>query len=253
MQDTESTQVRLAIKRLLKQGGHQQKDLAAALDVSVPTVKRLLNGKELGLERLVQIARFFQLSVFELFDLCRDRQLEMFQFTPAQETYLAAHLANVVVFRSLLRGFSVAKIKERYKFTDAKLTKILTGLDKVNLIEFWSQDKLKIKAKWPFKWIEGGVLQKTYMQPLLKKIFSESYSRSALAGAKGTGGFFRPYELVLREATHKQLREELGALLENYRFISKLEMATVAADELQDVTGMITCDSFSAWDEMGKQ
>lgn len=247
----ESLQVCLVIKDLLKKSGQQQKDLAKALGVSLPTVKRVLNGNELGFERLVQIARFFNLSVYELFELCRQKGADVFAFSEAQERFLAKELIHLLVFRALLRGFSPAEIKRQYQLKDSAFDKILIGLDKVGLVEFWSSDKIKLKAKWPFKWIEGGVLQKTYMYRFLEKIFSESYRRSKLSSTgKFDDNLFRPFEMVLQESTHRQFRQDIVQLLESYRSLSRLEMMVEKPEKLHDVSGLLISDSFSAWEIM---
>ena len=142
------------------------------------------------------------------------------------------------------------EIKIRYKVSDTVFEKILVGLDKVDLIEFWSLNKIKLKAKWPFKWLSGGVLQKTYMKALLYKIFSTAYSRSESSGDAYLQNLFRPFELVLRDSSFVQLKKDLADILENYRSVSKVEMLTAVPSDLRDVTGLLISGSFSAWDEM---
>lgn len=244
----ESLQIRLVIKALLKKNGLHQKDLAKGLRISVPTVKRILNGKELGLERLVQIAGFFHLSVYELFDLCRQKNLESYEFNETQEKFLAKEPLNVVIFRSLIIGYSPNQIKTRYKLTEARLEKILIGLDKVNLIEFWNNDKIKVRAKWPFKWINGGILQKTYLHQIFEKILENSSSVSKLSDENEN--LFKPFEILLRESSYEQLQKDLKQVLENYRAISKFEMLTSNASDLKEVTGLVIADNFSAWDRL---
>jgi transcriptional regulator with XRE-family HTH domain len=249
--NTESLQIRLVIKDLLKKNGLQQKDLAQALDISIPSVKRILNGRELGLERLIQIAHFFRLNVFELFDLCRQKNIESYQFDEAQEKFLADDLIHLVTFRGLVSGVSSNEIRTRYRLTDSQLEKILIGLDRVNLVEFWSHEKIKVKAKWPFKWITGGILQKTYVYSFLEKTFTASYQRSQF-GPKGRAleNLFLPFELRLRDSTYEQLHKDLAQVLQNYRSISKFEMMTSDPESLRDATGLIIVDSFSAWDKL---
>lgn len=256
-QNIENLQIRIVIKNLLKKSGLQQKDLAAALDVSVPTVKRLLSGKELGLNRLIQIAGVFNLSVYELFGLCRGKDLGTFTFTSSQESFLARSIVHLVVFRSLLKGLKPEEVRSNYKLTNRQLEKILIGLDKVNLIEFWSNEKIRVKAKWPFKWIEGGTLEKSFLRPVLEKIFSASLERFAnrvekkpdfTSPEKTQENLFQPFELVLQDKTYHQMKTDLARVLDEYRSISKLEMAAFSPSTLRDVTGLLIVDGFSVWD-----
>ena len=240
-----SLQVQATIKQLLKKGGHRQKHLAKALGVSVPTVKRMLNGGELDLGRLEKVAGFLGMSAFDLLDLARERKAAVHSFTEAQEAFLARSLLNLLVFRAFLRGHSPAWIRHRYGLSKAQLEKVLLGLDKAGLVELWAEERVKLKARWPFRWLDGGPLSRAYFGPLVEKIFSATRARGSREG-----NVFRPFEMALRPETAEELRRELLAVLEKYRSVSRLELLSREPMGLVDITGLLALGELNAWEEL---
>src|SRR5947207_2958696 len=105
---SESTEIRRLkelLKALIHKKGYKYEDLARVLDVSLTTVKRLLNNGELSLERFYQILDWLGVSLSELASLNGDGGRERFpEFTDAQEHFLVENSDCAVVLDDIMSG-----------------------------------------------------------------------------------------------------------------------------------------------------
>ena len=116
-----------ALKRILKERDWRYLDLAAALGLSEPTVKRMLSNGRIGLDRLEQICDALDIDFFELARSARGGRETRRHLSLAQETALAAE-PRLMTEEDLvaLRGvglsddevWDVAEIAAMYNFTN---------------------------------------------------------------------------------------------------------------------------------------
>ncbi|MET0289913.1 MAG: helix-turn-helix transcriptional regulator, partial [Pseudoxanthomonas sp.] len=124
-----------ALKRILKERGWRYVDLAAALGISEPTVKRILSSGRMDLERLEQICGVLDIDFFELARSARGNRQSRRHLTLHQETDLAAEPRLMTVFHLLCQGWRTSAIGEGYGLRHTELVQLLARLDKLRLVE----------------------------------------------------------------------------------------------------------------------
>lgn len=160
MSDFKSEQIKSVLKDLLKKKKLTYDNVAAELDCSVPTIKRILGPEELSLPRLLQLCDLVEINLSDLETLMQMNKDPEEKFTPAQEEFLAKNPHFLAYFINLFTE-TPQELAQRYELTDRTTDKYLIALEKMELIKVTG----KLKVKPAFKKIPSlghGVLAKAY-------------------------------------------------------------------------------------------
>jgi len=87
---SEITRIVATLKRQLKLQGLTCRDVAVALDLSEPSVKRLFAGEGFTLDRLLEICSLLGFTLAEIAQEAQDGQRQLRTLTPAQEGELVS-------------------------------------------------------------------------------------------------------------------------------------------------------------------
>lgn len=144
---SQSIEFMQALKKLLKLKGVIYQDLALALDLSLPSVKRLFSSGDISLTRIDRICEAFDIEFSDLLKLMElSKSNKVTELTLAQEEYLSDNPHSMAYLELLFLGYSPKKIQEDYGLTLNQTHKNLKALDKCELIEWLPHDKVKIKV-----------------------------------------------------------------------------------------------------------
>lgn len=135
-----------AFKRGLKAKNIIYRDLAASLNLSESSVKRILADKSISLERIEEICKACDLSFSEV---CKnanfDEEIAAHSLTKDQEKVLAENPRLLHYFILLNDGFSPQKIEKDFEISNNESKKFLLQLDRMNVIELHPRDRVKVK------------------------------------------------------------------------------------------------------------
>lgn len=246
-------QIRLTIKRLMKKDGHRYTDLAKALQLSLPTVKRMLTRDDLPFERLVSIAHWLGMSLSELVELANHGREEAVQFSLKQEAYFAKNPRALHYFHLLLSGWRSEQIVQNFGFTNRETERLQFALEKVGLLEIWNGGRLRLKSRGPYQMVPGGEMERLFWGRAVDVTFQTLRRRAH--GNKAPDGdhsttFFRPFEFVMEEKTYAQMTKEMGQLIEKFRAVGSRQLQLEPREKLKHVTGMIAADFYYCWDDV---
>lgn len=135
MQEFKSQRIKAVVKSLLKKKGMTYEQLAEQMDYSVPTIKRILGGEELSLNRLLQLCDILDTNLSEIEVLTQEPEGETPSFTEAQDEYLAKNKNYFAYLMKLYSGMTPKQIAEQYGLTERSTDKYLIGLEKHDLIK----------------------------------------------------------------------------------------------------------------------
>lgn len=154
------------LKKVLKARGVTYLDLATKLKVSESTIKRTLTSQKITLDRLEEICRAADLSLFELTSMIKRPVKETRHvYTLKQEQFLAKNPRFLAYFDLLIRHGSVAKVKKiRPQVTDKNRKMYLKKLDELGLIEWHPGDKIKFPVGRDVAWTPDGPLRRTFLK-----------------------------------------------------------------------------------------
>lgn len=231
---TSADQIKLAIKELLKNAGYTYEDLAKALKVSLPTVRRILTKEDIGLERLLAICQWLGVSLEELASLANQSPLKISYLTEEQEEFFASFPDAYTYLRYLGRGMAPKEIEEQFKISSKATKWYLTELTTLGLIEAVSS-KVRFKISWPTNWRYPGALEKKFGRAIYRAGMDHLLDRVVKQDGKfENADFFLMLDsLLLSDRTYEQYLEELREIYRKFSTIGRHELKTLGREDLR--------------------
>jgi len=150
------------LKRLLKARGMTYAELARALRVSTPTVKRLFSQRSFTLERLEEILRILEVDFYELARISHGRREGPVELSQEQESALARDARLFTVFWLLCNEWRFDQIVSEYRVGAAQITAYFARLERLRLIDWRPGNRARLRVPKHYVWRAGGPLRKAY-------------------------------------------------------------------------------------------
>ncbi|AZZ36952.1 hypothetical protein CIK05_09155 [Bdellovibrio sp. qaytius] len=239
--DYECKKIQRTLKTLMKSQKATYESMAKALKTSPATIKRRLNGDDLTLQQLKDLASALSVSFYEIIELSKVVKREAHLFTVEQEKLLASNFNIKMLFRRILAGEKFSKIKTDLNLSEKEMRSYSRGLENVGLIQLLPGDRFTLLVHYPFRWQPNGALHKTYGDMVLKNIFTR------IENDNGKAGFNKKYELLLNEEAYLKYCEEIQEVYTKYLNLSEIHMETQPNLD-RVVSGIFFIDRFSVWE-----
>ena len=154
------------LKAHFKARGMTYADVARALKVSEPTVKRIFATRNCTLERLDALC---ELAQVDLADLARglpraERLLD--RLTHEQEEELVRDPALLLVAVAAIHQVRVDEILQVYRLDEAQCIKLLVRLEKLGILELHERNRIRLLLSRTFAWIPDG--------PIMRYVISQA-------------------------------------------------------------------------------
>lgn len=151
------------LKRCLKARGLTYRDVAAALELSEPSVKRLFSERSFSLSRLEQICRLLDMSFSDLARM-NDLKYQERQTTlsAGQEAALADDAILLSYFYLLLNGWGIERIAERFSLAKPRQIRMLAKLDRLGLIDLQPENRVRLRTARRIHWRRDGAVRRLY-------------------------------------------------------------------------------------------
>lgn len=192
------------LKRLLKARGITYGELAARIDMSEASVKRMFSQKNFTLQRLDQILSASGIEFDEL-SAAQNGPALISHLTMAQEREIIGDPRLLVVAVSAMNHIGFDDIVMYYNMSEVEVTKYLLRLDKIGFLELLPNNRVKLLIARTFSWIANGPIQ--------------SYFRHEAAGDYLDSRFDGEDE-VLRLVNVMLSKQSCGALLERLKQVA---------------------------------
>ena len=150
------------LKRILKARSMTYADLARALRVSTPTVKRLFSQRTFTLERLEEILRVLEIDFYELARMSHGRRSGPVELSLEQETALAKDARLFSVFWLLCNEWRFDEIVSEFRLGAAQITSYFARLERLRLIDWRPGNRARLRVPKHYVWRTGGPLRKAY-------------------------------------------------------------------------------------------
>ena len=131
---SEATQLIATIKQHLKSQGKTYRDVAQALKLSEPSVKRLFASGRFTVDRLVQVANLLGYTLAELSREAQAAQPLLSTLTATQEREVVSDPKLLLVAVCALNHWTLEDIVHFYLIDHAECIKYLLRLDKLGII-----------------------------------------------------------------------------------------------------------------------
>lgn len=146
------------LKRLLKSRGVTYGELAARIDMSEASVKRMFSQKNFTLQRLDQILDASGIGFDEL-NAAQGGPKLISQLSLAQEKEIIGDPHLLVVAVSAMNHIGFDDIVRTYELNEAQVTACLLRLDKIGFLELLPNNRVKLLIARTFSWIANGPIQ----------------------------------------------------------------------------------------------
>jgi len=148
-----------ALKRTLKAEGITYATLAARIDMSEASVKRMFSKQSFSLQRLDQILAVIGIDFQQLAQAARGAPQLIAQLTYEQEKELIGDVKLLVVAVSVLSLRPVPEIIAQFRLSEAEVVALLLRLDKIGFLELLPNNRVKLLIARTFSWIPNGPIQ----------------------------------------------------------------------------------------------
>lgn len=168
----QTKEILLVLKRVLKAQGKTYADVAAFLNLSEASVKRLFASGHLSLQRLERILVFLGLDFTELIEHLQQARQEVELLSLEQEAQIANDTALLVISLSVINGFSFRELQQHYRFNDHVLIQKLAQLDRLKILELMPGNRIKLRIARNFRWRKDGPIQNFFFERIAQEFFN---------------------------------------------------------------------------------
>jgi transcriptional regulator with XRE-family HTH domain len=215
---TEATQLIATIKKQLKSQGMTYRDVARALKLSEPSVKRLFASERFTIDRLVQVSNLLGYTLAELSKEAQAGQPRLCTLTEKQEREVVSDPKLLVVAVCALNHWTLDEIAATYRVSHAECIKLLLRLDKLRIIDLLPGNRIRINVARDFDWLPNGPIRQYFQGRGLGDFLKSNFSNENESMAFVNGMF--------TEQAQAQIQEELRRLRQKF---AELHEASLSA------------------------
>jgi transcriptional regulator with XRE-family HTH domain len=159
---SELAQLVTTLKRQLKQQGKTYRDVAAALGLSEPTVKRLFASTGFSLDRLIEICNLLGFTLAELAQEAAASESRLRTLTAAQEKELVSDARLLLVAVCALNHWTLGDMLAVYRLNEAEVLQKLLCIDRLRLITLLPGNRIRLNVARDFDWIPEGPIRRFF-------------------------------------------------------------------------------------------
>ena len=174
---SEVTQLVSALKRHLKQQGRTYRDVAAAIGLSEPTVKRLFAEESFSLGRMVEICKLLGFTLAELAQDAEVSATRLRTLTSAQEKELVSDPKLLLVAVCALNHWLVDDILSVYRLGEAECVQKLLRLDRLGLITLLPANRIRLNVARDFDWLDDGPIRRYFREQGMPGFLDSRFGR----------------------------------------------------------------------------
>lgn len=194
----------MTLKRHLKQQGRTYREVATALRLSEPSVKRLFSSGRLSLERLARLAAFLGFTLAELMEEAQATSPHLRAVSPEQETLLVATPTLLLVTVCVLNHWTMDQITSTYTLSEHDALRYLLQLDRMGLVELLPGNRVRLRISRDFDWIPDGPIRRFFREHCEQDFLGDHFAGKEDAEVFAHG--------MLGETARVELRTELERL-----------------------------------------
>ena len=232
----ETTQLVATLKNVLRSQGLTYRDVAAALELSEASVKRIFADESFSLKRLEQICEFLDVSIYELARVStHQNQHPVTTLTIEQESALANEPRLFLCFYLLINGWTPSRIKKRLGMNDAQTADTITKLHRIKLIERSSRNRVRLLTARTIAWRKAGPVRRLYEQRIKAEFLDADF--------EAADGLLRFESAELSHSSMKIIERKIERLVKEFDDLVELDMAL--APEKKKSVGLLL--AFRPW------
>ena len=214
-----------ALKRCLRSRGMTYAGLAAELELSEASVKRLFSTRAFTMQRIEAICSVLGLDFYELARLARGPEVGKSRLTLEQERGLTADPKRLLVFQLLLNDWPIDQILKDYRVSRAEWPKIRHALEELGLITIEPGGAVRLHTARRIVWHDKGPVRRAYQKIVFEEFFQHRFGAGTELHFEGKELSAASIELMRRKI--ERLVHELNELAEMDSSLQPAERTSV--------------------------
>jgi DNA-binding Xre family transcriptional regulator len=149
-----------SIRAHLKARGHTYRQLADAIGVSEPTVKRIFATNDCTIERLEEICQFLNIELAQLVKSTPKKRKLIEQLTRKQETELAQNTKLLMIAICVMGLWSFEDMLSHLVISKVECIALLQRLERIGFVEMQPKNQYRLLVAKDFTWIVDGPIMR---------------------------------------------------------------------------------------------
>jgi len=162
------------IRGALRQRRMTYRQLAAAIGVSEPTVKRDLSRGDFSLSRLDRICDVLELSLADLL-LSSPSATRLTQLSEQQERALVRDPTLLVVTYLVVNDWKWGEITSTFQLDDNALISVLLRLDELGIVDYRPPRRMRRLTARNFAWRRDGPVQEFFLNRVAPEFLRSNF------------------------------------------------------------------------------
>lgn len=159
---SEAEQLVSTLKQQLKSQGMTYRDVARALKLSEPSVKRLFASGRFTVERLVQVSNLLGYTLAELSKEALAGQTRLSTLTEKQEREVVSDPRLLMIAVCAINHWTMDEMVEIYKLSVPECIKYLLQLDRLRIIDLLPGNRIRLNVARDFDWLPSGPIRQYF-------------------------------------------------------------------------------------------
>ena len=172
----EIDQLVTTLKRRLKIQGMTYRDLARALGVSEPSVKRMFASGRFSVDRLLEISHVLGFTLAELAHEAAVSGRLLHTLSEAQEKDLVSDARLLLVAVCVLNQWEIRDIVGTYTLSEAECIQCLVKLDRLRLIQLLPGNRIRLNVARDFDWRTKGPIRSFFQNQGLNDFLRSDFA-----------------------------------------------------------------------------
>lgn len=174
----EIAQLVKTLKRHLKIQGMTYHDLARALNLSEPSVKRMFALGRFSVDRVIEIAHLLGFTLAELAHEAAVGENRLHTLSDEQEKELVSDAKLLLVAVCALNQWEIRDIVETYALSEAECIQRLIKLDRLRLIDLLPGNRIRLNVARDFDWRAKGPIRMYFLGQGMGEFLQSDFSGS---------------------------------------------------------------------------
>lgn len=223
-----------AIKKALKARGLTYGELAKSLRMTESGVKKMLNGKDISFQRIIQICKVLDVLPGQIFSLSEKSSLPILHLSDKQQDALIHDRKLLAAYWLLtIEKKSFEAIIDQLRTTSSELKLKMQKLVTLDLIT-QKRNQFLPKHQGKFRWPDDSKLAR-----LLNQELSQQTLKKALSSEDDSRNYHRFAALKLSEDSYLKFKQKFYEIFEEMAQQSEREELTSIQKKLSDFTFVI--------------
>ncbi|SDH13210.1 Cro/C1-type HTH DNA-binding domain-containing protein [Pseudomonas benzenivorans] len=214
---SELDQLVATLKRRLKIHGMTYRELASALGVSEPSIKRMFATQRFSLERLMEISHLIGFTLAELTQEAALGESRLHTLSEDQEKELIGDEKLLLVAVCVLNQWTLAEIRSVYRLSEAECIQRLARLDRLRLIQLLPGNHVRLNVARDFDWLPDGPIRAFFRRRGLADFLGSDFTGNDEVLAFSHG--------MLTESAQARLQAEIRKLRQKFAELHEESLA----------------------------